>query len=190
MLCGQVRGGLLDSLKELPGTAGEGFTVLSVSIDPEDRPLQSRRQKEATLSRYDRSMTPTGWRFLTGTAPNIERLCQVVGFHSIYQAGEDDTRAQYAHPAGLVILTPSGEVSAYVFGIQFNPHEIERALQQAGHEEVSQPSDVLLLLCYHYDPKSGRYSLSIWRLLQVSCTLTVLALLLLISRQRGRHEVR
>jgi protein SCO1/2 len=163
MLCHQVQSGLVDSLKLMKWTVGQQFRVLTISIDPRERPDLARRQKDLTVSRYDRPLDPLGWRFLTGTPTELVTLTQAVGFRAIY----DRRIQQFAHPAGLVILTPQGVVSSYLYGISFSARALQRGLEKAASAQVGTPVDPVLFLCYHYDPATGRYSLEILKVIRL-----------------------
>jgi protein SCO1/2 len=183
MLCHQIESGLVDSLKQLDWTVGREFTVLSVSIDPRERPELAARKKATYLSRYDRVGAASGWRFLTGAQGQVQALQDTVGFRSVYDPVQD----QFAHPSGLVVLTGDGRVSSYLLGISFPAPGLKLALERAADRRIGSPVDRLLLLCYHYDPSTGRYSLAVVRLLQLACSLTVLALAGWLWRQRARR---
>ena len=151
---------------------GHEFNVISVSIDPRERPELARKKQHSYLSRYDRPGAEEGWRFLTGGQEQIKKLCETVGFESVYDPQTD----QFAHPAGVVVLTAEGKVSSYLLGISFPSRAIKLALQRASSGGVGDPVDQILLLCYHYDPSTGRYSLAIMRLMQMAGLATVLLL--------------
>ena len=172
MLCGQVENGLLDSLKGVDWTVGRQYRVLTVSIDPRERPDLARHHKARTLSRYDRQIDPNGWRFLVGTPAELVRLTQAVGYRAIYDRRID----QFAHPAGLVLLTGQGKISSYLYGISFPSRALSRGLEKAAQERVGTPVDPILYLCYHYDPATGRYSLEIMRVVQLCACGTLLLL--------------
>lgn len=172
MLCHQVQGGLVDSLRQLDWSAGQQFTVLTVSIDPRERPPLALAKQTGYLSRYDRPGAAAGWRFLTGSPRQLQALQQAVGFESAYDAESD----QYAHPAGIVVLTPEGRVSSYLLGIDFPARALKLALQRAAAGRLGDPADRLLLLCYHYDPATGKYGFAIMRTLQLACLITLLFL--------------
>ncbi|MCW5869932.1 MAG: SCO family protein [Candidatus Eremiobacteraeota bacterium] len=167
MLCGQVQSGLLDSLKTV---SFRDYRVICLSIDARERPGLARQKRQAALSRG------ADWRFVTGTPENIGQLCQAVGFQFRYDRGSD----QFAHPAGIVALTADGRVSSYLFGISFSGPALQRALQRAAANQVEGKIDPVLYLCFQYDPASGRYSLQIWRTLQLLGLATCLSLLSLI----------
>lgn len=162
MLCKQVQGGWLDAVRTQTWSAGQEFCVLSVSIDPRDRPEQSRHQQTMVRSRYGRPAPDDAFRFLTGSPGALLQLMTAVGFEARYDRRTD----QFAHPAGLIFLTPQGRISSYLFGVSFSPPAVQRALEQAAGGKVAEPVDAVLFLCFQYDPSTGRYSLSIVRALQ------------------------
>lgn len=164
MLCGQVQSGLLDSLKSV---SGKDYRVVCLSIDPRERPDLARQKRQAALSRG------ADWRFVTGTPETIGKLCQAVGFQFRYDRHSD----QFAHPAGLVVITPDQRVSSYLFGISFPAPALQRALDRAADNRIEGKIDPVLYLCFQYDPASGRYSLQIWRTLQLLGLATCLSLL-------------
>ena len=109
------------------------------------------------MHRYARPDTPhaaQGWHFLTGDEASIKQLAQAVGFRYAYNAAEKT----YAHPAGAILLTPGGHVSRYLYGMDFAPNDVRLALAESSQNKISSPVTAVLLLCYHYDPSTGRYS--------------------------------
>lgn len=164
MLCGQVQSGLLDSLKAV---SWRDYRVVCLSIDPRERPALARQKRQAALSRG------ADWRFVTGTPETIGKICQAVGFQFRYDRRTD----QFAHPAGLVVLSADGRVSSYLFGISFSGPALQRALERAAANRIEGKVDPVLYLCFQYDPATGRYSLQIWRTLQLLGLATCLSLL-------------
>jgi protein SCO1/2 len=194
MLCGQLLLDLAGSLKGMSLNAGVDYQIVVVSFDPTDTPAQARLRKEQATRRYRRIGVPiirstSGWHFLTGDEAAIRALMDSLGYRYAY----DPKSRQYAHPAGLVILTPDGRISRYLPGVDFAPRELRLSLVQASFGKIGSPLDRLLLFCYHYDPLKGRYGSKILRALHLSGLLTLLALLSLIAmllwteRQRERR---
>lgn len=163
MLCGQVQSGLLDSLKTV---AFRDYRVICLSIDPRERPSLALQKRKAALSRG------ADWRFVTGTPENIGKLCEAVGFGFRYDRRSD----QFAHPAGIVAVSADGRISSYLFGISFSGPALQRALERAAANRVEGKIDPVLYLCFQYDPATGRYSLQIWRTLQLLGLATCLSL--------------
>lgn len=188
MLCNMTRDGQVRALTELSLDAGEDFTALTVSFDSREKPALARAAKETALKRYDRLGAVQGWRFLTGEESEIHRLTDAVGFHYRY----DEATDQYAHAAGLIILTPEGKVSRYLYGVNFEPRDLRLALVEASGGKVGTTGDQVLLLCYHYDPTLGKYGLAIINVLRFTGLATVIgmatAITIMIRRDRQRPQ--
>jgi protein SCO1/2 len=188
MLCGEVLNGLLKSSQALQFVIGHDYDMLTVSFDPQETPELARDKKAAFVKRYRRPGAEEGWHFLVGDAPSIERLAASVGFRYRY----DERSNQYAHGAGVVVLTPDGQVSRYFYGIDYPPTSLRLALVESAAGKIGSPVDQFLLLCFHYDPATGRYGLAIARLLKwCGCaTLLVLGTFLLVMYRRERRMPR
>lgn len=169
MLCPLVLNGLVRSLRVLTLTAGKEFAVLSVSIDPDERPALAAATKQAYLQRYQRPEAERGWHFLTGDAAAIQTLTQAVGFHYAYDADQN----QYQHASGIMVLTPQGKLARYFYGVEYAPRDLRFALIEAAARRIGSAVDQVLLWCYHYDPATGQYSLLIMNLIRLAGLLTV-----------------
>jgi len=172
MLCTLVLNGLLSAMRALPFDVGQEFDVVTVSFDPTDTPEQARQKKAAYLAEYRRPNAAAGWHFLTGDAASIERLAQAVGFRYRY----DPARNEFAHAAGITVLTPAGVIARYFFGVEFAPRDVKFGLMEAAENRIGSPIDQLLLFCYHYDPSTGRYSSAVLTGVRAGGVLTLLAL--------------
>jgi protein SCO1/2 len=144
------------------------------------------------MREYGRAGAAPGWHFLTGPPESIQGLTQAVGFHYTYDAAHQE----FAHAAGIMVLTPQGQLARYFYGVEYAPRDVRLALVEAAASKIGSPIDQLLLLCYHYDPQSGTYSLAILRALRLAGVATVVALGtclgVLLQRERrtraGRQE--
>ena len=172
MLCTQVLSGMTAGLKGLSFDAGQDFDVVVVSIDPGEGPGLAAAKKATYVAHYDREATAGAWHFLTGRKAEIDRLAQTVGFSYTY----DEKTDQYAHAAGLSILTPDGRIARYLFGIDFAPRDLRLGIVEANDRKIASPVDALLLYCYHYDPATGKYGLLAMRLVRIAGVLFVLAM--------------
>jgi protein SCO1 len=186
MLCTEVLNGLTSALGVLNFSIGREFDVVTVSFDPGETPELARGKKAAYLERYKRAGAEQGWHFLTGPQKSISALTRAVGFRYAYNAEVD----QYAHPSGIMIATPDGRLSRYFFGIEYGPRDIRLALVEAADRKIGSPADQLLLACFHYDPKSGRYSLAVMRFVRLAGVLTVagIGVAILMMRRRDRRS--
>ena len=171
-LCTQVLNGLAGSLKALSLGAGKDFTVLAVSFDPKETPQLAAEKKQTYLERYGRPGAEQGWHLLTSDEASIHALTQAVGFRYVW----DPAIGQFAHPAGVTVLTPGGVVARYFFGIEYAPRDLRLALVEASANRIGTPIDRILLYCYLYDPTTGKYGLIAMRLIRLGGIATVLAL--------------
>jgi protein SCO1 len=184
MLCTQVLNGLERSLRLIPMDIGSDFNVITVSIDPTDRPVLAEAKQALYTGLYGRPGGAQGWHFLTGDEPQIKRLADSVGFRYAY----DPDSKQYAHPAAIMMLTPEGKISRYFYGITYPSRDLRLGLIDASEGKIGSPVDAILLFCYHYDPHTGKYGLLISRVLQLLGVLTVLIVgILMIILFRGEH---
>jgi protein SCO1 len=172
LLCGQVLTGLARGLKPLGLEAGKDFDVVAYSINPEEMPALAASKRSAYLERYDRPGSEPGWHFLTGEEASIAALSSAIGFRYT----RDKETKLYTHAAGVVVVTTDGVVSRYFFGIDFPPKELQLEVEQARAGRVGSPIGRLLLLCYDYDRATGKYTLSILRLIRVLGTATAVSL--------------
>jgi protein SCO1/2 len=183
MLCSEVLAGVEGSLKAISFNPGKDFDVLTVSFDPHDTPDAATEKKAQMLKRYRRPGAADGWHFLTGSQESIDALTKAVGFQYQY----DKTTDQFAHTTGLMILTPEGKIAQYYYGVEFPPRDVRLGLIQASQNKIGSLADEVLLYCYHYDPKTGKYSAMINRIIQLAGGLTVLLIgtVLLVLLRRG-----
>lgn len=178
MLCNLVLNGLIKALKVLKFTPGKDFDIITFSINPKETPELALSKKQSYIADYKRPEAASGWRFLTGDAESIDRLTDAIGFRYAYDHGAKE----YAHAAGIMVATPKGHLSHYFYGIEYSPKDLRLALVEAGKGKIGDLMDQFLLLCYHYDPTTGKYGFAIMSLLRVLCVLTVAGLAAFIFR--------
>jgi protein SCO1/2 len=191
MLCTEVLNGLVEGLRGMPGEPGEQFEVLAIGFDKRETPELASQKKANYLEAYGRPQTAAGWHFLTGDQDAIDSLTTATGFRYEYSPKQDI----FAHPTGLVVLTPQGRVSAYLDGITFKPAELDRRLAKAAAEEISPPTPAyhrVLLLCYDYDPSTGGYALNVMRAVRLGgiATVAVLGACIFFAWLRARRDGR
>jgi protein SCO1/2 len=188
MLCTQVLNGTVSALGTLNFNAGREFDVVAVSFNPKEGPGLAAQKKAAYMKRYDRPETADGWHFLTGTQESIDRLTEAVGLRYAY----DPAIGQYAHGAGIELLTPKGVLARYYYGIEFSARDIRLGIIEASDERVGTVADDVLLFCYHYDPETGKYGATVIGLIRLGGIATILtfAAFLAVSLRRERRESR
>jgi protein SCO1 len=184
-LCAFVRAGVASALRGSPLRPGREFNVVLLSIDPGEQPADAAAAQREDIRAHPGAGV-ADWHYLTGHSQAIAQLTRAIGFSYWF----DPRNGQYDHGAGLVVLTPAGTLSQYLFGVQFPAETLRLALVDASRGRLGTVVDRLLLLCCDYDPSTGRYSLTINRVLQGLGTLTALALaalIVILRRAERRH---
>jgi protein SCO1 len=165
-LCGVTLDRVVVALKSLPLRAGREYRFVAIDIDPAATPQQA---SEFARAHGAASGAPT---VLTGDEAAIRRIADIAGFR--YR--RDAETGQYAHPAGLLVATPGGDISRYLLGFDWRPLDLRLALSEAAAARIAAPAEAVLLFCYCYDPQTGRYDLAIGRLLEIVGAATLLSL--------------
>ena len=188
MLCTQVLNGLVSALGVMNFDVGREFDVIAVSINPKETPGLAAQKKHVYLDRYKRPQSTAGWHFLTGKEENIKALAAAVGFRYAF----DPRIQQYAHGAGVELLTPKGVISKYFYGIEFSARDIRFGVIEASDEHIGTAIDDVLLLCYHYDPLTGKYGATAMAAVRIGGIATMLGLgtFLFVSLRKERAERR
>jgi protein SCO1/2 len=176
MLCTLLLNGQTAALRDIPWTPGNEFEVVTISIDPTETFDLAQRKRAMYLGSYGRPAS--GWHFLTDDHGNVKRLAEQLGFHYRY----DPRQAQYAHPAVIMILTPEGGISRYLYGIRFSSRDLRLALSEASQSRFSLTTERILLYCFHYDPQVHGYVLFAANLMRAGGLLTVLILGMVLVR--------
>ncbi|HUM05867.1 MAG TPA: SCO family protein [Terriglobales bacterium] len=172
MLCGELLQGLSGSLRVLKFDVGKDFDVVTLSFDPRETTEMAAEKKRDIMKRYGRPGAEKGWHFLTGSAESINAVTKAVGFQ--YQW--DNKTQQYAHATAIVVLTPDRHVAEYLYGVEFSPKDLRLGLVQASQGKIGNIGDQVLLYCYHYDPRIGKYGAAINNILRLAALATMLIL--------------
>jgi protein SCO1/2 len=171
-LCTEVLNGELRTMKAISLDLGKDFDAVTVSFEPKDTPALAKAKRDVYAGQYGRPGSAESWHFLTGEQPSIDALTQAAGFHYAY----DSASRQYAHAAAILVLTPSGRIARYFYGVQYPARDVRLGLIEASEGKIGTPTDHALLYCYQYDPMTGKYGLIVMRVVRAGGLFTVLAL--------------
>lgn len=193
-LCSMQLGGFVDALnKETSWTVGEQFRVVTVGLDPAETDEQAQRFRERVLEQYRGGAAVTartGWSFLRGDEQTVRALANAAGYGFKYVP----ERQEYAHTATIVLLTPEGQVSRYLYGINFDPQVLRLSLAETADRAFVSTRDKILLSCFVFDPTSHSYTMSAWTATKVALSVIALTLFLFLwwmFRHGGpKHELR
>lgn len=185
-LCGVVQDDLFHALALSGLEPVADYRLLAVSIDPTETSADAAHAKAADLARHPAPDAARGWHFLTGDAAAIGALADAVGF----QARFDSALKQFIHPTGIVFVTAAGRVSGYLLGVGYQPGDVAAGVLRARSGGIARAALPILLLCFHFDAATGRYTLAIMRILRLGAALFALTLggLLAASLGFGRRR--
>jgi protein SCO1 len=186
MLCNATFNGMVEALNDMRWSIGREFEVVHVSIDPTETAQLASAKKRTYLKRYGRGGASDGWHFLTGDQKSIQLLAEAAGFQYAYDA----QFKQYAHPGGLIVVTPQGKITKYLAGVTYTPEQVFTALKDASKERIGERVKELFLLCFSHSPTRGKYGTAIMfaaRALGVSTCVGLTCLITVLIRREQRQ---
>jgi protein SCO1/2 len=153
MLCGLVLGAQATAMQKTGLELGKDFDAVTISFDPSENSRLAAERQRQYLRKAGWNERGASWSFMTGNEPEIRRVADAVGFRYSY----DEKTKQFAHAAAIMVLTPEGKVSRYMYGVDFPPRDLRLAIVEAAQGRVGTSFDRLLLTCYRYDNDSRGY---------------------------------
>jgi protein SCO1/2 len=183
MLCSLVINGAMDGMKAIPETAGKDYRFLVVSFDPRDKTKVAADKRASYLEAYARTQPINGsdrasFEFATGDEAEVLRLAQAVGFRYRW----DEPTGQFAHAAGVFVITPKGVLSQALTGIKFEPEDLSASLKEADAGTWRSPLKSVLLYCFQYNPHTGSYVVIVRNVMKVGGALTILGIAFFLYR--------
>jgi len=170
MLCGLVSKAFLETIPKMSLVLGEDYRVLSFSIDPKEKSDLSAAKRQSHLKAL--KLDDGDWEFYTGDEASIKTLADTLGFGYNYDASSE----QYAHGAGVFILTPNGVLSNTLWGVAYDPWTTKAALMDASGGKIGNVLDKILMTCFHYVPDKHKYGFYVFGAMRLGAALTVLFL--------------
>jgi protein SCO1/2 len=177
-ICGMIQGNLGGALKDVKRAAGGDYRILSASFDDEETPDLAAEAASNYTGIAGMALPEGAWRFTTGDAADIKRICDAVGFRYVKNGTHD-----YTHPALVTVLSKDRKIIRYLYGTQYLPLDIEMALSEAERNQPGVSIRRMISYCYSYDPKSGRYVFGLFRVAGAT-TITVMGILLFFLLRR------
>jgi protein SCO1/2 len=171
-LCTMTLTGVVGATKPLSLKMGSDYDVITISFDPSEGPELAAKKKASYRRLFGRAEMDDGWHFLTGRPDAIRAVTDAVGYRYVY----DENTKQFAHGSAIMVATPAGRLSHYLYGLEYAPKNLRLALVESSQHKIGTVADQLLLMCYQYDPTSGKYGFAIMTAMRTGAILTMLAL--------------
>jgi protein SCO1/2 len=173
-VCSFLLFNLAEVINKMPSEAGKEYQVLTFSFDETEDSNLALEKKRMYLKMIEKSFPEDAWRFLTGDKENIRQLTDAIGFHFKRQ-GQD-----FLHPVSLVILSPNGKITRYLYGTEFLPFDLKMALLEASEGRVGPTLSKVLRFCFSYDPQGRKYVFNTLKVTGIVTLLFALSLILFI----------
>lgn len=181
-LCGPIASVVAQDLRQTGLKAGSDFRFVVLGFDPKDTADKAIAMHDAQVGTDDDLGKAT--LFLRANAPDAATLTKAFGFQAVYDSEYD----QYAHPAVAFITTPDGHIARELPALGLDPANLRLAIVDASHGRTGTWTDHIRLMCYGFDPVSGRYTPFIGRILAGVSILTIVCLILLITSLLWRER--
>lgn len=181
-ICVQLLSGIEDAVEKSDMELGKDYQIITFSFNKEDDPGKAADKKRSILKRKAK-LHARDWHFLTGDSNSIYTLTNAIGY-KFQPAGND-----FVHPAAILILSPTGKITRYLYGVNFLPFDLKMAVIEAKRGQSRPSINRILDYCYAYDPAGRKYSLEVTK---VSATIIIflavvlLGFLLLTGRRRKK----
>jgi protein SCO1 len=184
-LCSLLLNGVVEGLQPIGYEIGKDFTVVTVSIDPRETPELAAEKKRNLVERYGRPGSSAGWHLLTGEEKSIKSLADAVG----YRYGYDAKRDLFGHASGIMMLSQDGTLTRYFYGVSFPSRELRFGLEDSAAGKIGSPIEQpLRMLCFAYDPATGKYSFLTMRVVRLLAGISALGLAVYLARAWYRER--
>jgi protein SCO1 len=157
-LCSPLQDGIADVVSKTEMTLGKDYDIITISFNTKDTPEKAVEKKKNFVQKIKEEQRGS-WTYLTGELQNIQKITESVGFRF------KPTGVDFAHPSTIIILSPQGVITRYLYGVTFLPFELKMAIGEAQKGQVRPTSNKIFEYCFAYDPQSRTYTLQVTRLL-------------------------
>lgn len=166
-LCSVQLNAVLNGLKDMDWVPGAQFKMLTLSIDPEETSSLAAQKRGTYLEQLEKQ--DASWEFMVAKQSVITDIANQVGYRYTY----DEQSKQFAHPAVIMILSPDGTISRYLYGVSYSARDLKFALIEASEGKIGTTVDKVILSCFSYDNSTGRYTASAFGLMRLAGVVTM-----------------
>ena len=179
-LCSPLMDGIADVVSKMDMKLGTDYQIITISFNTSDTPEKAREKKVNFVQRISKE-NQKDWIYLTGTQENISAITAGTGFR-YHPQGLD-----FAHPSVIMVLSPAGKITRYLYGLTFLPFDLKMAIIEAQKGIARPTANKILEYCFAYNPGSKTYTLQVTRIVGViTIFFIVLIMVILLARRRKK----
>ena len=182
-ICPMLLSGISDVIEKSDMTLGKDFRIVTVSFNENDKPAQAIEKKQNFLRKKSLPYAKD-WIYLTGDSAAIHTLTNSVGYH-FKRAGND-----FIHPVAIIILSPEGKITRYLYGTTFLPFDLRMAIVEAQKGQARPTINRVLEYCFSYDPEGRKYTLQVTKISATIIIFISLILLIFLIIRSGRKKAK
>ena len=185
--CPGICSPLLDGIAEVIGKTdmelGKDYQVLTVSFNEKETYQLAKDKKKNYVKQVDKEIDESQWLWMVGDSTNIAKLTQSVGYQ-FKREGQD-----FIHAAAIMVLSPKGKVTRYLYGTYYLPFDLKMAIVEAEQGRSGPTINKILNYCFSYDPEGKKYVFNITKVAGTIIIVFALGLLafLIFSKKRRLH---
>lgn len=183
-ICSPMLNGLSSTVEKLDMKLGETYQIITISFNTKDTPEKAAEKKKNFVTKISKD-NQHAWFYLTGDQASIDAITDAVGWR--YKAQGMD----FAHAAAIMVLSPDGKITRYLYGIDYLPFDLKMAIIEAQKGQPRPSINKILEICFAYDPAAKTYTLQVTRIvgaLSILIALIAFGALLLVGRKKNQKK--
>lgn len=157
-ICSPILTELTTIVNHLDMEIGREYQIVTISFDETEKPELAEAKRENYMSLVNKSIPENSWKFLTGDSASIRAVTNAAGF--LFRRDGDN----FIHAGAIIVLSPQGKVTRYLYGTQYLPFDVKMALVEANEGRPSPTINKLLKYCFSYNPEGRTYALNVRRI--------------------------
>lgn len=171
-ICTPLLEGVSDVIEQTDMTLGKDYTAITISFNANDDSKKAVEKKGNLVCRNCKEKNQH-WHYLTGDSASIRKILSATGYAAKRQGND------YLHAGVIMVLSPAGMITRYLYGMRFSPFDLKLALIEAAKGQPQPTINKVLEFCYSYDAEGKKYGLELTKLIG-TFTLIVLAVFVLV----------
>ena len=183
-LCSPLMNGVAEVISKLDLTLGKDYNVITISFNTSDTPEKAKEKKVNFVQKISKE-NQKYWVYLTGTQENISAITAAAGYKYKSQG------LDFAHPSAIMVLSPAGKITRYLYGLTYLPFDVKMAIIEAQKGIARPTSSKVLEYCFAYNPSSKTYTLQVTRIVGIIMLfiVTIGVISLIIKNKRKTKKI-
>jgi protein SCO1 len=181
-LCSPILTELTSIVNKMDMQIGRDYQIVTISFDETEKPELAASKKENYMALLNGNIPDPAWKFLTGDSASIRAVTNAAGF--LFRREGDN----FLHAGAIIVISPQGRVTRYLYGTQYLPFDVKMALVEAGEGRTGPTINKLLRYCYSYNPEGRTYVMNVTRIAGTGLLVIVLGFIVFLRMKPKKRE--